>query len=160
MSIEAVAARAGTGKTTVYRWWSGRAELAVDAFFSGTRAELEMPNSESAREDFGRQIAELADLLRGRRGRAFAAMLGGALSDSDLADTLNHRWLKPRRQWGFERMSRAVADGQCRPGLRIPAALGILYGPIYTPLLFGQPVPSRAQVSAHLDIAFAGIFRL
>ncbi len=46
------------------------------------------------------------------------------------------------------------------PDLDIPAALGILYGPIYTPLLFGQSVPSRTQIRAHLDIAFTGIFQL
>jgi AcrR family transcriptional regulator len=159
MSIEAVAARAGTGKTTVYRWWPSRAELAVDAFFSETRAELQLADSCSAREDFGRQITDLANLLRGKRGRALAAMLGGALSDSELADALNRQWLQPRRQWGFERMSRAVADRQCRPGLDIAAALGILYGPVYTPLLFGESVPSRTQIRAHLDIAFTGIFR-
>jgi AcrR family transcriptional regulator len=158
MSIEAVAARAGTGKTTVYRWWSNRAELAVDAFFAATRAELHLPDTGSAREDFTLQITELAHLLRGKRGRALAAMLGGALSDSELSDALDRRWLRPRRQWGFQRLARAVAEGQCRPGLDIPAALGILYGPIYTPLLFGQNVPSPARVRAHLDIAFSAIF--
>ena len=158
MSIEAVAARAGTGKTTVYRWWPSRAELAVDAFFAATRAELHLPDSGSARDDFTHQITELATLLRGKRGRALAAMLGGALSDRELADALDRRWLQPRRQWGIERLTRAVADGQCRPGLDIPAALGILYGPIYTPLLFGQNVPSRTQIRAHLDIALTAIF--
>jgi hypothetical protein len=56
-------------------------------------------------------------------------------------------------------LSCAVAEGQCWPGLDIPAALGILYGPIYTPLLFGQSVPSRTQIQAHLDIAFTAIFQ-
>ncbi len=158
MSIEAVAARAGAGKATVYRWWPSRAELAVDAFFSATRDELHLPRSGSARTDFDRQITALATLLRGKRGRALAAMLGGALSDPELADALDRRWLQPRRRWGHDRLSRAVTDGQCRSGLDIPAALGILYGPIYTPLLFGQNVPSAQQIQAHLDIACAAIF--
>ena len=34
MSIEGVAARAGVGKTTIYRWWGSRGVLAVEAFLT------------------------------------------------------------------------------------------------------------------------------
>jgi hypothetical protein len=42
--------------------------------------------------------------------------------------------------------------------MNVQAALGILYGPLYTPLLFGQEVPPEAQVQAHLAIALPAIF--
>lgn len=159
MSIEAVAARAGVGKATVYRWWQARADLAVDAFFAATKAELAIPETGSAEQDFRAQITELADLLRGPRGTALAAMLGGGLSDPYLASSLNSRWLEPRRHWGFERLSRAVANGECLPHTNVQSALGILYGPLYTPLLFGQGIPAPEQVKAHLDLACRAIFR-
>jgi AcrR family transcriptional regulator len=159
MSIEAVAARAGVGKATVYRWWKERAELAVEAFFASTKAELEFPNTGSAQQDFRRQITELADVLRGARGAVLAAMLGGGLTDPSLAAALNERWLEPRRRWGFERLSKAVAAGECLPNTHVPAALGVLYGPLYTPLLFGQGIPNREQVKAHLEVACRAIFR-
>jgi AcrR family transcriptional regulator len=159
MAIEAVAVAAGAGKTTIYRWWAGKAELAVDAFFHATREELMLPQTGSARDDFRSQITDLAELLRGERGVVLAAMLGGARTDPTLAAALGKRWLEPRRKWGVERMTRAVREGQCRPGVDVAAALGVLYGPLYAPLLFGQGVPSAAQVEAHLAIAFAGIFR-
>lgn len=158
MTIEGVAEAAGAGKATVYRWWAGRAELAVDAFFHASEAELQLPETDNPRADFRAQITELADFLRGPRGRALAAMLGGARGDPALAEVLNARWREPRRRWGYARMVRAKAQGWCRPDLDVPAALGLLYGALYTPLLFGQDVPSRDQMAAHLDIAFAGIF--
>jgi AcrR family transcriptional regulator len=158
MSIEAVAARAGVGKTTVYRWWPSRADLAVDAFFAATQAELALPDTGSAEQDFRSQITALADLLRGPRGVALAAMLGGGLSDPGLAASLNSRWIEPRRRWGFERLSRAVADGDCLPDTDVPAALGIFYGPLYAPLLFGRGIPSTDQVKSHLDVACRAIF--
>jgi AcrR family transcriptional regulator len=159
LSIEAVAAAAGSAKTTVYRWWKGKAELAVDAFFHATEPELRIPDTGSAEGDFRAQIGELAVLLNGPRGRALAAMLGGARVEPALARALGERWLEPRRRWGLERMRRAAAEGELRPGVDPMAALSVLYAPLYVPLLFGGEVPSPAQMRACLDIACAGVFR-
>jgi AcrR family transcriptional regulator len=157
-TIEAVAEVAGAGKSTIYRWWPSKADLAVEAFFESTKAALQFPQTGSAREDFRQQITELAALLSGLRGRVFAAMLGGARSDPALAKALGERWLEPRRKWGFGRIAKAIADNETKPGIDIGAALGILYGPLYTPLLFGQDVPTETQVQAHLDLALRAIF--
>ena len=158
LAFDAVAERAGVGKTTIYRWWKSRAELAVEAFFNATKDRLAFPETGSACEDFRLQISELATLLRGQRGRVLAVMLGGARLDPELAHALSEKWLAPRRKWGFARMTRAVAARETKPGIDIPAALGVLYGPLYTPLLFGDLAPSDAQVAAHLAIALPAIF--
>lgn len=157
-AIEAVAAEAGAGKTTVYRWWKSKADLAVDAFFHATTDELQLPDSGSAESDFREQIAALGELLRGDRGRALAAMLGGARTDPALAKALGERWLEPRRRWGFARMMRAAAAGELQPHAQPSAALAVLYGPLYTPLLFGGEVPSADAIRAYLDMACRGIF--
>jgi AcrR family transcriptional regulator len=156
--MEAVAKAAGTGKTTIYRWWRSRAELAVDAFFHATEAELGFPATGSAKGDFRAQILELAALLRGERGRALAAMLGGARNDPELARALGEKWLEPRRQWGFQRMNRAKAEGELRPHVEPETALSLLYGPLYAPLLFGGEVPLASAVEAYLNLASIGIF--
>ena len=158
-TIEGVASIAGAGKTTVYRWWKTKADLAVEAFFHATTDELRLPDTGSARADFVEQIRELGSLLRGDRGKALAAMLGGARTDPQLAQALGERWLEPRRRWGFERMSRAAKTGELLPGVKPPAALAVLYGPLYAPLLFGGEVPSAAEVDAYLAVACAGIFK-
>ena len=159
MTIEQVADAAGAGKATVYRWWAGKADLAVAAFFASTEPELRFPDTGSAREDFRVQIVELANFLRGSRGRVLAAMLGGARGDPELASALGRRWRTPRRQWGYARITRAVAAGECWPGIDLAAALGALYGPLYTPLLFDEDVPSAAQVDAHLALVLPAVFR-
>lgn len=157
-TIEAVAAEAGAGKTTIYRWWKNKAALAVEAFFHSTANELAMPDTGSAQQDFREQIGQLAELLRGDRGRAFAAMLGGARSDPALARELGERWLAPRRQWGVARMTRAQANGELREGVSVPAALALLYGPLYSPILFGGDVPDGNAVSDYFNLACSAIF--
>ena len=101
MAFEAVAAEAGAGKTTIYRLWDSKAELAVEAFFNATEQELRFPDTGSIREDFRQQITELSQMLQGPKGTVFAVMLGGARTDQALAKSLGENWLEPRRKWGF-----------------------------------------------------------
>src|SRR6185437_11155783 len=49
MSIEEVAARAGVGKTTIYRRWPSKGLLALDAFVISFRAEQPLPDTGSLR---------------------------------------------------------------------------------------------------------------
>ena len=158
LSIEAVASASGTAKTTIYRWWRNKAELAVEAFFDGTALTLSFPDTGTALGDFSHQILELSEVLRGHTGAAMAAMLRGARTDPDLSVALSEKWLNPRRQWGFNRMTKAASDGELQPGVDIGAALALLYGPIYTPLLFGQSVPDSEMVRKIIAIAARGIF--
>jgi len=159
MSIEAVAARAGVGKATIYRGWPGRAELALDAFFEGTRAELVFPDIAEAREAFRAQITTLADLLRGPPGDAFAAIVAGARHDPALRRAVAERWVRPRGAWGRARLERAVQDGQTRPGLDLDAALSALYSAVYSPLLLGRGVEPPERLAAMLDIILRGVFQ-
>ena len=158
LSIEAVAGRAGIAKTTIYRWWNSKAELAIDAFLEGTGPELYLPETDSAQRDFQAQIINLATLLQGHRGRALAGMLAGSSADPTLAHALGERLLEPRRHWGLERMLQAQAAGELRPGVDPAAALSVLYGPLWAPLLFGGQVPTPGEITACLEIACAGVF--
>jgi AcrR family transcriptional regulator len=157
-AIEGVAARARVGKTTIYRWWPSKAALAIDAFLHATEVELRLPDTGSAERDFRAQITDLAALLRGPRGRALAGMLAGSGADPALGRALGERLLEPRRRWGLERMTRARDAGELRRGVVPAAALSVLYGPLWAPLLFGGDVPSGEEVADYLDIACAGVF--
>ena len=149
--MEAVAARAGVGKATLYRWWPSRAALAVEAFFEATREALAFPDTGSVREDFRLQIHGLAALLRSDAGGALAGMMEGARTDPELTKALAERWVKPRKAWGEERMRQA--------GIEAPdAALGALYGPLYAPMMFGRPALGEPEVEAYLVIVLRGIF--
>jgi AcrR family transcriptional regulator len=158
LSIDGVAAASGVAKTTIYRWWSNRQELAVEAFFEATRDELAFPDTGSAREDFRQQIHQLADLLRSPNGQALSALISAARHDEALRTAIGQRWVAPRRVWGMERLQAAVDAMECVDGLRVASALEVLYSPIYARMLFGMGVPAREEVEANLQIVFRGIF--
>src|SRR5260221_9974834 len=76
MSIEGVASRAGVGKATIYRWWSSKGVLAVEAFMEAAPPPRAVRQTGSARADIERQMKNLADAYRGRTGEVFTEMIG------------------------------------------------------------------------------------
>ena len=56
MSIEAIAADASVGKTTVYRWWPTKGALVADAFAESADDELRFPNTGSVYNDIRQQM--------------------------------------------------------------------------------------------------------
>src|SRR5882724_8418272 len=57
LTIEAVAARPGVGKATVYRWWANKAELVIDAFVSAVDEELRFPVAPTVMESIHKQMS-------------------------------------------------------------------------------------------------------
>src|SRR5260370_18531789 len=68
MSIEAVASRAGVGKATIYRWWSSKGVLAVEAFVETDAPSIAFRETGSAPADIQRQMENLSQTYRGRTG--------------------------------------------------------------------------------------------
>src|SRR5580698_7389995 len=73
LSIEAIAADANVGKTTVYRWWPTKAALVADAFSASAEEELQFPNTGSVLGDMSLQMRRLIRIFRSERGKVLAA---------------------------------------------------------------------------------------
>src|SRR5712672_4804884 len=86
MSIEGVAARAGVGKATIYRWWSSKGVLAVEAFMEAVAPSIAFRETTSARADIERQMKILAEAYRGRTGEIFREMIGFSQCDAAMRE--------------------------------------------------------------------------
>jgi AcrR family transcriptional regulator len=135
MSIEGVAARAGVGKTTIYRWWGSRGVLAVEAFLTAVAPAIAFPHSNSARNDMIAQMVALAELYRGPTGRFVREMIGSSQSDPAMRGAFHDLFLAPRRQAARDVFRRGQAAGAFRPDADADAAIDALYSPIYYRLL-------------------------
>jgi AcrR family transcriptional regulator len=131
LTIEAVAAHAGVGKATVYRWWPDKAALIADAFASNTTPNLHFPDTGSLRRDMSQQMQQLIKIFRSRRGRIVSAMLGAGQSDRSLIAAFRERFMMPRRQEAYATLRRAIKRGQLRKNVNMDLLLDSLYGPIY-----------------------------
>jgi len=137
-TIEAVAARAGVSKVTIYKWWPSRGSVAVDAYFHRYRQTGAFPDTGELATDLVGQIRALVEAFRGRAGSIMADLIGRAQSDPALADTLRSRWLQPRRDASAEVLLRAIARGEIRGDTDVPVVLDQLYAPLYYRLTMGH----------------------
>jgi AcrR family transcriptional regulator len=131
LSIEAIAADASVGKTTVYRWWPTKAALVADAFFASAEEELQFPNTGSVQRDMSLQMRGVIRIFRSQRGKVVAALLAGGQSDPELLEAFRERFLWPKRRQAYQTLQRGIDRGELPVGSDLDLILDSLYGPIY-----------------------------
>ena len=131
LSIEAIAADANVGKTTVYRWWPTKAALVADAFFASAEDELQFPNTGSVQRDMSLQMRRVIRIFRSERGKVVAALLAGGQSDPELLEAFRERFLWPKRRQAYQTLQRGIDRGELPVGTDFDLVLDSLYGPIY-----------------------------
>lgn len=98
MSIEAIAARAGVGKTTIYRRYNGKEELVADAIES-IREDVFIPDTGTLWSDIDALIRNAAQITLSPLGRQTVAMImSSAANNSGFAQIYWTKYLQPRRQ--------------------------------------------------------------
>lgn len=98
MSMEAIAARAGVGKPTIYRRYKSKEELVADAIES-CREEYVIPDTGSLWSDIDALINSAVQITFSPLGRQTVAMIiSSASSNSQFAQVYWTKYLQPRRQ--------------------------------------------------------------
>jgi AcrR family transcriptional regulator len=137
LSIEAVAARAGVGKPTIYRRWPSKAELVLDAV---DRLAPPFPTADTGDPltDLRQIVPELmADLTSSPVARATLALAG----DAEMVSRLGERYLRPRRAATADILRRAIAAGELRADIDVEMAIDLMVGAsVYRWLVTAQPV--------------------
>jgi AcrR family transcriptional regulator len=158
-SVEAVAARAGVAKTTVYRRFPTRNDLIVGALL---RLNDELPPPPAAGPVRERLVAVL-DLIRRRttqsaRGRILMQVVSEGLRDPGLADLVHERVLAPRRQVLRDMIADGVASGELRADIDMDTAAAVLVGPmLYLGMWSGTAVTRGVTVEAVVDLVLSGL---
>lgn len=138
-TMEAIAARAGVSKATVYRWWPSRGAVALDGLLERVRDTISIPEGLSATEALRFQIEALIRLFRdSRSGSLMRALVAQATSDPGLARALREQWVGPRRAVVFEVVRRGQQAGELRADLDPAVVADQLFAPVYYRLLFGH----------------------
>jgi len=156
LTIESVAARAGVGKATVYRWWPSKAALIADAFASSTTRKLHFPDTGSVRADMSQQMHQVIKIFNSRRGRIVSAILGGGQSDRDLIAAFRERFLWPRRREAYATLKRGILRGELRKDVDMDLLLDSLYGPIYMRFLIRHDKLTPEFVDSLCELVLRG----
>jgi TetR/AcrR family transcriptional regulator, regulator of autoinduction and epiphytic fitness len=140
LTIEAVAARAGVGKSTIYRHWPGKLELVEDAFRT-LKAPVAVPDQGSLRERVVAVIEQVACLVaESTYSTCMPALIDAAERDPKVRD-FHSRFSAERRAALVGLLRDAVQTGEL-PATTDPELLAdALVGPILLRrLMLAQPV--------------------
>src|SRR6266498_105776 len=168
MSIEAVAARAGVGKATIYRRWPNKDALIVDAVAS-MKGPVPPIGGKSVRDDLVTLLSRVGKHSEtghnetehnepNRAGKIMSCLLP-ELQRSPSLQRCYQAVIEPRRARMREVLERGVRTGELRADLDVELALALLSGPImaqsilgWNPRLDVRELPARV-----VDAVLSGI---
>ena len=131
LTLDAVAAKSGVGKMTIYRRWPNKAAVVMDAFLALVGPGTKFPKRPRALDSLKQQMRLQARFFRGPYGKMIKAFLGEAQFDPELSEAFRERWINPRREMTREVLRAAIRQGDLRPKDDLEAMIDMLYGPIY-----------------------------
>lgn len=156
LSIEAVAARAGVGKQTIYRWWPTRPTLMADALLHRDDLQPLLPgDTGDVVRDLGKWAGGMAATLGTQRGAATLRMLTAAATEHpEISRRLHERFSGPQQTALYERLGSA-AEIAATPAQRRHAVDAIMGGMVFK-VLSHQKL-TRAGAAEAVRIVLRGL---
>ncbi|MEU7982835.1 TetR/AcrR family transcriptional regulator [Micromonospora sp. NPDC049081] len=153
MTIKGIAERAGVGRQTVYRWWSTKAEILLEASVIDAAEALETPAQDDPVADLTTYLQTLVDFLTtSPAGMAYRALLGEAQHDPAVQVLVGDADLLAASTAAVLDRVRASAPAMPQVGL----AAAQLAGPVVTTVLTARPPWTAEQLRLHAATLIKG----
>jgi AcrR family transcriptional regulator len=156
LTIEGVAARSGVAKTTIYRRWRSKEDLALAALLEVIREEPPARHLGSTRAAVSGYLGQLIKNVNSRLyGRILRGLISELAVDRQLAKGFREQVLARRIAAIRGLLARGIELGELRSDLDMKLAVDLLLGPIYyRGLISGEPLTS-AFVERLVDAVMA-----
>jgi AcrR family transcriptional regulator len=151
LTVEAVAARSGVAKTTIYRRWRDKWELALDAVMIDMLPRFTIPVDvgDTRKELLVFVDSVVKNLSSPPSGPAMQALVSKVATDPDLARVYREQVVEPRREVLRPVIERGIARGDLRPDTDVRVVHELLVGPLFYRLFFSGP-PLNPKFGARL----------
>ncbi|WP_406315215.1 TetR/AcrR family transcriptional regulator [Streptosporangium sp. NBC_01639] len=157
VSIEAIAARAGVGKQTIYRWWPSKGTLIFDSILALSEdAEgqgIALPDTGDIEADLKlvmrATVAEFADPDFERPIRALTTEI---INDLDLVTQYQEKLARPMDDAKKARLRSAQQAGQLAADADLDLVLEVLYAPLFQRWLHRSGPLTAEYADALVDI--------
>ena len=158
MSIEAIASRAGVGKTTIYRRYTSKEELVADAIES-LRDDLAIPDTGSFWGDMDILINNATKKIDSPLGRqTLALIISTASSNPQFAEVYWTKYTKLRREAFSKVLERAKSRGEIHKDANVDLIIDLVSGSLYYALIFKPTTePVEAYMRRTMNLLLKGI---
>ncbi|MEU8254723.1 TetR/AcrR family transcriptional regulator [Micromonospora inaquosa] len=148
LSIEAIAARAGVGKATIYRRWAGKDALLLDAL-RRLKGVMAKPAGHSVRDDLVLLVGAIGKNVDPRAAKIMPCLVPVVNRSADQFQ-LYQNIISPRRKLMREVLRRGIDEGVLRADIDVEVTMALLTGPMliqrvlqWNPDLDEQTLPER-----------------
>jgi AcrR family transcriptional regulator len=162
MSIEEVAAHAGVGKTTIYRWWPSKEALALEALQSLYAKRRPLVDTGNFRHDLITMIEDFLQFME-QEGVLLEnltfKLLGELKTHPELLKMFYSRIVEPRLQQFTQLIERAQERGELRQDLDPLVLFGLFCSPCFYRMLVSGKIASFGPHWAEqiVDAALNGV---
>ncbi|MFD3517882.1 TetR/AcrR family transcriptional regulator [Streptomyces sp. NPDC058657] len=165
-TIEGIAARAGVGKQTIYRWWPSKAAVLLEAFVDlGEQAAEAVGEAGAAIPDTGDLAADLRFVLRAtvdelvdpKYDLPTRALAAEGIVDAHLCAQYVEKLLRPSLQLYADRLAVARDRGELRQDLDLETAVELFTGPLSGRWLLRTGPLTHAYADRLVDYALGGL---
>jgi AcrR family transcriptional regulator len=156
-TVDAISARSGVSKATIYKHWPSRTAVAVEAFGRRMADAIPLPDTGDAVEDVREQVRRVSAFYAGDTGRVFGQLLAACVTDPDAAAFFRTHFLQGRREAIALLWDRLTVQGRARPGITAETATDILFGPLIFRLMTGHAQLDEEQADAISTAALGGL---
>lgn len=136
MSMDAVAARAGASKATIYRRWRSKEELVAE-LLDGVVQFVAPIDTGDVRSDLI-ETTRAATQGRGRLAQLLPRLLGAAASDPTLETIVNEKLIEPRREQMRWFVQRGVDEGDLQPDTDVVLVADMLFATLIFQMQTGE----------------------
>ncbi|MCK7623484.1 TetR/AcrR family transcriptional regulator [Streptomyces sp. RS10V-4] len=160
LTIEGIAARAGVGKQTIYRWWPSKAAVLLDAFTADAEPDYEqgLPDTGDLAADLKTVLHATADEFNDATWQApYRALAVAGANDEELSRTFVGRLLEPGIRVYEDRLRAAQEAGQVDPGADVRIAAEMLLSPFSQRWLMRTGELTREFVDTLVDQVLGGL---
>ena len=158
LTMDAVAARAGVSKATIYRRWSSKEALVLDAWMASFPIES-VPDTGSLTGDLIAHSRQFRDAVStGTFGRVLPQMVAAARVNDELAEVYR-RLVADRRARVRVALERAVERNELPVGVDLELVQDLLIGPLFYRTLMLDEVSTDHVIAEVVAIVMAGVLR-
>jgi AcrR family transcriptional regulator len=156
-TIDAIAARSGVSKSTIYKHWPTRLAIAAEAFGEAMADATPIPDTGSVRDDLTTQVRQVSAFYASTDGRVFAQLLAAGVNDPEGARYFREFFLDGRRESTRVLWQRAIDSGQANADTDTDTAADLLFGGLIYRLLNGNTPLTESHATAIAGAALNGL---
>lgn len=158
LSIEAVARRAGVGKTAIYRRWSNKLEMVLEIVSDVAGRSVPLPDTGSLRGDLEILLMIVSKALQHQlASQIIPDLLAEAARNPQLAETLQQALRAHQHSVGVKLVGQAVERGELPAGADPDVAVDLILGPLYWRLAIARTPISDAYLSQLTEAVTAAL---